>query len=171
MVIHLDAVHHSRFLVAGIYPQDIAFDAVVEGSGGDFDFALGTADIVPHGVNLVDGVGDQPVSHEEGHQTDEAADDGHGKKHAGQGDAGGLHGRELELLSQVSERHHGAQEGGQGNGQRQHRAAAPHQEFQDYLEFQALAHQLVNIYPEELHDQYEDHNRQDRQKRSRERFD
>ena len=170
VVVHLDVVHHARLLVAALYAQDIPVDAVVEGSRGDFDLTLGAADVVSHGVDLVDGVGDQAVSHVESPHADQQGDDGHGYQHAGQGDAGGLHGRELEFLSHVSQRHHGAEQRSQRNGHGQRLAASPHEEFQDYLEFQALTYQFVNVQPKELHDQDECDNRQDRDERSYERF-
>ena len=84
VVVHLDVVHHARLLVAPVDAEDVSLDAVVERARGDLDLALGTADVVAHGVNLVDGVGDQAVSHIEGADTDEHAHDGHRDQDAGQ---------------------------------------------------------------------------------------
>ena len=170
MVIHLDPVHHAGGFVPVLYAEDIALDAVVEGSGGDFYLRFCTADIVPHGVYLVDGVGDQAVRNEEGAHGDENGDDDHGKEHPEEGNARCLDGGELELLAHLPKRHHGAEQCCQRNGQRQCLAASPHEELQDHLEFQAFANQFIYIQPKELKDQYECDNRQDRQKRSHERL-
>ena len=170
MVVYLDVVHHPGFLVPLLYPQDIAFNAVVKRSRGDFDFALGAADIVPHRVDLVDGVGYQPVSDIEGADTDKDPHQGHREQDTGERNARGFHCRELELLAHISQRHHGAQEGGQRNGEREHLAASPHEELQDHLELQSLAHQFVDVQPQELHDQNKRHHREDRNERPREGF-
>ncbi len=171
VVVHLDVVHHACLLVPALHPQDVPVDAVVERARGDFDFTFGTADVVAHGVNLVDGVGDQAVAHEESAHADEHAHEDHRQQYARERNAGGLDGGELELLAHVAQRHHGAEQGGQRNGHGQRLAAAPHEEFQDNLEFQALTYQFVNIQPQELHDQYERHNPQDRQERSHKGFE
>ena len=171
VVVHLDVVHHARLLVPAFHPKDVAVDAVVERSRGDFNLALGTADVVAHGVNLVDGVGDQAVAHEKRADTHQDAHAGHGHQHARERDAGGLDGGELEFLAHVAQRHHGAEQGGQGDGERQGLATAPHQEFQDNLEFQAFTNQFVNVQPQELHDQYERHNPEDREERSHKGFE
>ena len=170
VIVNQDVVHHAGFLVPAVHPQDVALDTVVEGSGGDFDLTLGAADVVAHGVDLVDGVGDQAVADIEGADTDEDADANHGQEDTHERDARRLDGGELEVLAHIAQGHHGAQEGGQRNGQRQHLTASPHQEFQDYLEFQALTNQFIDVQPKELHDQYEYHNPQDRQKRSHKGF-
>ena len=107
MIIHLDLIHHAGVLVPVFHAEDIALDAVVEGSGGDFDLGLGAADIVPHGVYLIDGIGDQAVGDEEGAYGDENGHDDHGDEHPEQGNAGCLDGSELELLSHLPQRHHG----------------------------------------------------------------
>ena len=78
MVVHLDVVHHAGLLVPAVNPQDISINTIVEGAGRDFDLRLGAADIVPHGINLVDGIGHKPVAHKEGGNTDEQAHHRHG---------------------------------------------------------------------------------------------
>ena len=147
VVVHHHPVHHPRLLVAVVDAQDVPLDAVVEGADGDLDFGLGPAQVLPHRVDVVDGVGDQAVADVERGDGDEGARDGHGQQDAGEGDAGGVHGGELVVLAHVAEGHHRGQEGRQREGQRQHLAAPPHEEFQDDLEFQSLTHQFVDVQP------------------------
>ena len=170
VVVHLDVVHHSGGLVPVFDAEDVALDTVVEGSGGDFNFALGAADIVPHGINLVDGVGNQAVADKECADAHQHCDYYHRNEHPHKGDAGGLDGGELELLSHLPQGHHGAKQHCQRYGQRQSLAASPHEELKYNLELQAFTYELVYIQPQELKDQYERDNPQDREKRSYEGF-
>ena len=74
------------------------------------------------------------------------------------------------VLAHVAEGHHRRQEGRQRQGQRQHLAASPQEEFQDDLEFQAFADQFIDVQPQELHHQDEYGDREDREERSYERL-
>ena len=107
VVVHLDVVHHSGGLVPLVNAEDVTVDAVVEGAGGDFDLALCAADIVPHGVDLVDGVGHKAVADEECADGNEDGHDDHWREHPAQGNTGSLDGGELELLAHLPKGHHG----------------------------------------------------------------
>ena len=162
MVIDHDSVEHVGLLVLAVHPEYIAVDAVVEGSGRDLDLVLGAADVVSQRENLVVCLRNQPVPDEEGaDRYQERRGDQRGDN-AGERHAGGLYRKQLVVLGHLPDDHHRGQKRGQRKGERENREDSPHQELQNHAQAETLAHQLVDVEPEELHHQNEDYDQQDR---------
>ena len=64
VVVNHHAVHHAALVILAVHAQDVAVDAVVEGSGRDFYFVLGASDIVAERINLIESLGHQIVADE-----------------------------------------------------------------------------------------------------------
>ena len=167
VVIDLHVVEHLALLVLVADPQDVAFDAVVEGPRGDLDLVLGAGDVVAQGVDLVEGVGDQARADDVGAAGDQRRGDGQRGDDAAEGDAGGLHRHQFAVLGQLADGHRGGEQRGERQGQREGQAAdTPEQEFQDGAQAEALAHEFVDVQPEGLHHQDENHDEENRDERS-----
>ena len=150
VVIDHDTVHLAGLVVGILHAQDVSVDTVVERPGGDFDLLLGLADIVSERVDFVVGQGHQVVQSEEGADADAHRGDDEWGHDPEDGDTGRFHGQQLVVLTHLPEGHHGCQQGGKREGERQDGAAAPHQELEDDFKPQALADEFVDIEPEEV---------------------
>ena len=170
MVIHHDSLHHTGFLVPLVYLQDISFDAVVEGTGGDVDFVLRASDIIPHRENLVVCDGDQVVGGEVSPDENEQRTDEYRGHHPQKGSSRRFDGYEFIVLGHLSDRHHRSEKRGEREGDGQHCGAAPEHEFQNDLEAEAFADEFVDIQPKELHHQDENDDGKDTEERSYERL-
>ena len=74
VVVDEQLVHQLGLVVPLLDAEDVAFDAVIEGSGGDFDLLLGVGDVLPEGVDLVVCHRNQVIGGEEGAYADEDRD-------------------------------------------------------------------------------------------------
>ena len=171
MVVYHNSAHHAGDLVIAVHAEHVVVNSVVEYAGGNLYLFLGAAYVIPQSINLVVCEGHQVVGSEErayaydGGRYDER---GH---YPGDGYARGLRGYELAVLRHLTHGHHGGKQRSQRKGQRQDGAAAPEEEFADYLQTQALANQFVYVYPQELHDKHEQDHEQDCHERSYERLE
>ena len=86
------------------------------------------------------------------HQKEDGAHDAH------QGYAGGLHGKELKVLAHVAESDERSQQHREGQGRGHQTDANIPEEFAQDRRGEALAHQVVDIAPHELHDKDEQTN-------------
>ena len=170
VVINHHVVHNAGLVVLLADPENIAVDAVVEGSGGDFNLVLGAADIVAERINLVERLRHEVVAYEEGADADENGYHSKRHHHARKRNARALDGHELVVLAHLAQGHHGSQQSCQRQGQRHNGAAAPHHEFEHYLEPEALTHKFIDVQPQKLHHQNENDYQQDREERSYEAF-
>ena len=171
VVIDLHAVEHLAVLVLVVHPEDVAFDAVVEGPGRDLDLILGLGDVVAQGVDLVEGVGHHVRTDDVGADGDQGGSEGNRDDDAAERDAGGLDRHQFGVLGQLADGHRGREQGRERQRQGERQAAhPPEQEFQDGAQSESLAYQLVDVEPEGLHHQDENHDEQDRDERSDEGF-
>ena len=168
VVVHHHAMHHAVVVVSAVHSEDVAVDTVVKGSSRNLDLILGLADILSKLVDVVVGYRDESVADEESTDTDAQTDDSKRDEDSLQGDSGCLDGKELVILSELSESHHGCEESRQRQGEREHCRASPCQELQDHPYAQSFADELVDVEPQELHDEDEHDDKQDRYERSHE---
>ena len=156
-LIYNGVVEHARF---GVFLLDIKVEILhaVEHPFGDFDGRLRYFDRNEQTAERFLRVGGdvvlEVVDHKgEGqHQKEDGSHDAH------EGNTGGLHRKEFEVLAHVSE----SDERGQQNGQRQRRGHQAHthipHEFAEHNGREPLAHQVIDISPHELHDKYKQTN-------------
>ena len=161
MVVEHHVLHHARLVVTASYPEDVAIDSVIEGSGRDLDLFLRLSDVVPEGEYLVVGDRDEVVDDEECADADEEGGDEDRAHHPEDGHAGGLQSDQLVVLTHVAYGHHRGQQGRQRQGQRQHGAGSPEQELRHNAQTQAFPDKLVDVDPEELHHEDEDDHKKD----------
>ena len=83
-----------------------------------------------------------------GHQSDEYNERTH---HLHQRNARRLHGRKLEPFAEVAERHKGCKQDGQRERHGHHSEGGVEEQLAYHVHLQPLAHKLVDIAPEELH--------------------
>ena len=166
MVIYQHSVHHLGLVILAVHPEHISVDAVVECACWNVDFLLGAPDVVPQGVNLVEGHRDQIVHREECDDGDDGRADDQRREYSRKGDSGRLHCNELVVLGQLAYGHHGGEQCRQRKREGEHRGASPAEELQYDLESQSLAYEFIDVEPEKLHHHDEDHNQQDAYERS-----
>lgn len=172
VAIHLAVVvnqHVAQQVRLGVLTPDAnrhVVDAVEEEAVLELDGLLLLADVVEDAVHLLVGVGDQVVAHEEAAHGDDAHHHQQRPHDARQRHAGRLHGQQLVVLAQVAHRHNGGQQRGQRQTQRNHVGHGVGHQFDDDACAEALAHQLVDVTPYEVHHQDEHHDEEGHNHRS-----
>jgi len=136
--------------------DDIAFDLIVEDALFDVEGGLADDDVVFQRIHLQVSHRDDVVVEEEGDIADDERDEEQGPHKAQEGDPCRLDGDELEGLAQVAQGHDGGQQHCQGEGQGHQRSADIQDQpgYRDHVH--ALAHDVVDVQPEELQHQYEE---------------
>ena len=139
------------------------FEPVEEEAVAEFERLLLFADVVEGaGQFLVGGrhevVGDEEAPHgDDAYQNDERPDD-LGQRHARR-----LHGQQFVVLAEVAHGHDGRQQHRERQSHGDHVGHGVAEQFDDDPRAEALAHQLVDVTPQEIHHQHEhdDEERQD----------
>ncbi len=130
-------------------------DAVEEQTVLEFDGLLLLADVVAQAVHLLVGVGNEVVYQKEAGDGDDAHHDGERLHDPGQRHAGRFHGQQFVVLSQIAHRHDGGQQHDERQTHREHGNQRVAQQFEDDAHAQTLAYQLVDVPPQDVHQQDE----------------
>ena len=129
-----------------------AGDLAVEGAFGDLELGRLVAHGAEQGVHLDLREGDDVVLKKERPDGHEGEQDDEGLHDAGQGDAGGFHGQELELLTEVAKRHQRGQQDGQRQGHGHEGEGGVKKHLGKDADTDALADHIVHVLPQELHE-------------------
>ena len=156
-VVYHGAVQHTGVGVLLLDIQIIARDLVIERAFGNLQlrtFLTGREQQRPH-LDLC--LWQHVVLEEEradgyyGYQHDK------GRHDLYQRNAAGLDGGKLRLLAKIAERHQRRQQDGQRQRHRYHGEGGVEEKFGQHSEAEALAHQIVHVFPQKLHEHDEQH--------------
>jgi len=135
--------------------DDIALELLVVLAGADIDGGFLARDVVERHTVFQHGCGHDVVGEIEGHACEQQHDEGHGHHGAPDRDAAGLHGHKLVFLAEVAHGHDGGEEHGDGQRHGDEGGGSIEEQLSDDAELEALAHEVVDILPYELHEQHQ----------------
>ena len=141
-------------------------DAVEEEPVLEFDDLFLLADVVEDAEHLLVGIGNQIVHHEETADGDDAHYDDERFEYFRQRHARRLHRQQFVVFAQVAQRHDRRQQHRQRQAHGNHVGHGVAHQLDDDAGVEPLAHQLVDIPPDEIHHQDEHHDEEGQEHRS-----
>ena len=156
-VINHDIVEHAGVVVLALHQQVVAGDFAIEYSLGNFKFGRLLLDREKQSPHLDLSVGEDIVLEEECSDRDGRDKENEGCHHTQQRDAGGFHGCQFKFFAKVAKCHQRSQQYSERQRHRHHRDCSIEEQLADDRYFKPFAYEVVDVFPEELHQHDEEH--------------